>query len=142
MKNKYIVTGATGKVGSMLIQRIDEKDFIGISRQEVGKNMIKADLTVWNGVNEAIPLSYNTVIHLAAKAHIDNCEKDRFLGEKGKTWKDNVIATKNIVEYCRETGRKLIYLSTECVFDGKKKDVCRRRRSKPDQLVWRNQTGI
>ena len=120
MIHKYIVTGATGKIGSALVEKIGDSNYIGISKHGIGKNLVKMDLSRWNSKMEKNFLDFDTVIHLAAKAHIDNCEEDRLLGKNSETWKNNVDATKNIVEFCRRTKKKLIYLSTECVFDGKK----------------------
>lgn len=63
----------------------------------------------------------DVIVHLAAITHIDVCEKDRESGHKGSVWQLNVEATKKISEYCRKYSKKLILMSTECVFDGSKK---------------------
>ncbi|PIY79899.1 MAG: hypothetical protein COY81_00205 [Candidatus Pacebacteria bacterium CG_4_10_14_0_8_um_filter_43_12] len=58
------------------------------------------------------------VIHLAAATHLDRCQGDKLLGKAGDVWKLNVDATRAICRYCQEYGKKLIFLSSECVFDG------------------------
>lgn len=121
MNHKYIVTGATGKIGTALMAKIGKDKCIGLTKHGFGENLLKIDLSNWNGKLEGGFNNFDTVVHLAAKAHIDDCEKDRQFGKKGETWKSNVVATENVVEFCRKTNKKLIYLSTECVFDGKKK---------------------
>ncbi len=60
------------------------------------------------------------VLHLAAKADVDACEKDKNLGEKGDAWRINVLGTKNILEAAQKSGKKIIYISTDFVFDGEK----------------------
>jgi dTDP-4-dehydrorhamnose reductase len=137
MKHKYIVTGATGKIGSAFVDKIGEGNYIGISRHWARKNLLKVDLSNWNGQLDGNFSDFDTVVHLAAKAHIDDCEEDRPLGKRGETWKDNVDATKNVVEFCRNTKKKLIFLSTECVFDGKKLKY-----TEKDQLCPINWYGV
>lgn len=77
------------------------------------------------------------VIHLAAVTHIDQCEKDRENGKNGIVWQVNVEATKKIVEYCKKNKKKLLFMSTECVFEGVKA-----RHSETDQPNPKNWYGI
>lgn len=58
------------------------------------------------------------ILHFAAKADVDACEKDKYLGETGQAWQVNVSGTKNLIDGCKETGKKMIYISTDFVFDG------------------------
>jgi len=46
---------------------------------------------------------------------VDYCETHR-----KEAWKVNVEGTRNIAEACREVGAKMIFISTDYVFDGKK----------------------
>jgi len=88
------------------------------------------------------------VLHLAAKADPDECEKEKDsdltrvrqsgieTGDKidaskinASDWKDstsafaiNVVSTKNIAEACVATNKKLIYVSTDYVFSGETKE--------------------
>lgn len=89
------------------------------------------------------------VLHLAAKADPDECEKEKASDVehlkrsgievtnnidvskiKASEWKDitsaftiNVVGTKNIAEAARVTGKKLLYISTDYVFSGETKDI-------------------
>lgn len=85
------------------------------------------DLSITNGTDITNPESldvikndreHKVVILLAAKADVDGCEQDRGLGEQGTAWKINVIGTQNVVNACLESQKKLIYISTDFVFDG------------------------
>lgn len=56
------------------------------------------------------------VIHAAAWTDVDGCELD-----KDRAYKINAEGTKNVASACKDSGAILIYLSTDFVFDGKKK---------------------
>ena len=49
---------------------------------------------------------------------LDASEKERQLGEKSQAWHVNVEGTRNITESARATGKRVLYLSTDFVFDG------------------------
>jgi dTDP-4-dehydrorhamnose reductase len=140
MTHKYIITGATGKVGTFLIGKLKGEDYIGISRTGLGKNIVRLDLTMPGSLKQTRFNDFDTVIHLAAKAHIDNCEEDRLLGKEGQTWTDNVVATQNVVDFCKKTNKKLIFLSTECVFDGVKESYS--EDDIPNPINWYGETKL
>lgn len=60
-------------------------------------------------------LNPNYIIHTAALTDVDHCERDKRLA-----WNINVEGTKHLAEASKETGAKLIYISTDYVFDGEK----------------------
>lgn len=62
---------------------------------------------------------HSIVFHLAAKADVDGCEKDKELGKEGAAYKINVTGTQNVVDACRTGKKKIVYISTDFVFDGK-----------------------
>jgi dTDP-4-dehydrorhamnose reductase len=55
------------------------------------------------------------VIHTAACTDVDGCEK-----EPEKAFLVNSVGTKNVALGCLDTGAKMVYISTDYVFDGKK----------------------
>jgi len=57
----------------------------------------------------------DVVIDTAALHNVDYCETHR--DEAGKV---NVEGTRNVADACRETSAKMIFISTDYVFDGKK----------------------
>lgn len=130
---KVIGTGLTGLVGSRIIELLKEKFYFeNISRAE-GINILDKDSLL-----EKVKASEAEVlIHLAAKTDVDACEDDKvrdvkFLQNKEKkiaendlktlesAWAINVIGTQNVVDVCQDTGKRLIFISTDFVFDGKK----------------------
>ncbi len=78
------------------------------------------------------------IIHLAALTHIDECERDRNRGEKGVVWRTNVEATKYFAQYCEEHNAQLVFMSTECVFDGEQKSYT--ESSRPAPKSWYGQS--
>src|SRR3989344_1909484 len=111
---KILGTGLSGLVGSRIVELLKDKyEFENISRSE------GVDISNRDQVLEKIKSSdAQIVLHLAGKTDLDGCEKDRDLGEEGEAWKINVLGTQNVAEACLATDKKLIYISTDFVFDG------------------------
>ncbi len=62
---------------------------------------------------------FHAVILFSAFTDVDQAEIQR--GDtRGIAWKINVDGVKNIVDLCKSTKRKLIFISTDFVFDGQK----------------------
>ena len=115
-KPQVIGLGLNGLVGSRVTELLSDRyDFVSLSR-ETGVDITDPQtLTAIKNYSDA-----NFVLHFAAKADVDGCEEDKSLGEQGDAWKINVIGAENVAEICRETGKKMIYISTDTVFDGEK----------------------
>jgi dTDP-4-dehydrorhamnose reductase len=130
MKTKILVTGLTGLVGSRFPELLEDAyEFQPIGVDILGK---KAVLDAISASDAQI------VLHMAAKTNVDGCEADKvrdkeildlmnsekqeetWMREK-TAWAVNVFGTGNIVEACQKTHKKIIYLSTDFVFDGKKR---------------------
>lgn len=111
---KILGTGMQGLVGSRVQELLSsEFEFKNVDRSS------GVDITNENQITEAIKISdAEIVLHLAAKTDVDGCEKDKSLGEEGEAWKINVEGTQNVANACSKTGKKLIYVSTDFVFDG------------------------
>ena len=58
-------------------------------------------------------LNPDYIIHTAALTNVDHCERDKRLA-----WNINVEGTKHIAEPAQKIDAKLIYISTDYVFDG------------------------
>lgn len=107
---RILGTGLRGLVGSRIVELLKDRYEFEIS---------DIDITDRQKIIDKIKGSDASVIlHLAAKTNVDGCELDKPLGKEGEAWKINVEGTKNMVEACRETNKKLIYISTDFVFDG------------------------
>lgn len=85
--------------------------FVGVDRKYF-------DVGVLDSINEVFTtLKPDIVIHTAAYTNVDGCETN-----KEKAYKINHIGTKNVALVCERLGIRLIYISTDYVFDGKKKE--------------------
>lgn len=111
---KILGTGLTGLVGSRIVEILGHKyEFENLSL-ETGIDITDRKRVVSKIRSSKAPL----VLHLAAKTDVDGCEKDKVLDKKGEAWLVNVEGTKNIADNCARIGKKLIYISTDFVFDG------------------------
>ncbi len=141
--DKITITGVAGKIGSFLAEDKRVKSFIGLYHEEKPVNLkngkyFQADLAAGVGVLENHEKDFSVVVHTAAKTHIDSCEEDRKRGKEGKVWKSNVKATKNVVDFCKKYKKKLVFLSTECVFDGTQKSY--KEEDVPKPINWYGET--
>ncbi|SRR5260221_5924356 len=109
-----IGTGLSGLVGSRIVELLSDKySFEDISRST------GTDITNKEAVRERMEKSSSKIVlHFAAKTNVDGCELDKHLGENGDAWKINVEGTENIVAACEATHKKLVYISTDFIFDG------------------------
>jgi dTDP-4-dehydrorhamnose reductase len=109
-------TGLNGLVGSRIIELLGNYEFQSLSRQT------GVDITNKDQVLQAITnSSSNLVLHLAAFTDVDGAEKEKDLGKESMAWKINVEGTRNIVEACEKSNKKIVYFSTDMVFSGTKK---------------------
>jgi dTDP-4-dehydrorhamnose reductase len=113
---KILGTGLSGLIGSRIVELLaSSHTFEEISRST------GVDITDYTVLSESVKNSDASVIlHLAAKANVEGCEEDKVLGEEGEAWKINVVGTENIVKAAQKYSKKVIYISTDFVFDGEK----------------------
>lgn len=106
---RLFITGGNGLLGKEL-QKIwkDEHEIIAPSSKEVDITDGKA---IYNAIQETNP---NFIIHLAAYTDVKKAEE-----EKELCYKVNVEGTRNIVRAAWVREGRVIYLSTDYVFDGK-----------------------
>ena len=131
-----LVTGASGFLGTKIMS-ILKGDFniIGTDRDESRGNS-KMDITDANEVSSMIhKIKPDVVLHLAALADVDKCETDRYSARK-----INVEGTRNLIEACKKTNSKFIFISTDFVFDGKKGNY--KEEDKPNPLSYYGVTKL
>ncbi|MBI4096416.1 MAG: SDR family oxidoreductase [Candidatus Levybacteria bacterium] len=131
---KILGTGLDGMVGSRIVELLNSKhEFENLSLST------GIDITNKKVVLERIKNSdAKIVLHLAAKTDVDSCELDRALREKGDAWKINVTGTQNIADACLQSNKKIIYISTDFVFDGAREAYS--EEDIPNPLNWYAQT--
>ena len=133
-RHKVIGTGLSGLVGSRVTQLLSSQfEFEDLSLSK------GVDITNQDQIKEIISSSTSPLIlHMAAKTDVDSCEDDKFLGDEGTAWKVNVEATANIAQIARLTGKRVIYISTDFVFDGTKEGFT--EEDEPNPVNWYAQT--
>lgn len=122
MKKIYI-TGICGLLGSAIVKELSCKyDICGVDIADTHIPDCKVerfDLTDKEQlVNSIRTFKPDIVIHTAAAINVDRCETER-----ETTYKLNVEVTENIANICDEDGIKMIYVSTDAVYDGEKKGL-------------------
>jgi dTDP-4-dehydrorhamnose reductase len=115
---KFLVTGASGLLGNWTVVLAEKK--YAVTPTDVIEpqhpNAVKADITDAEAIRRLFQeLKPDMVIHTASETNVDRCETER-----DRAWKINVVGTRNIADAALETGAKLVYISTDYVFDGEK----------------------
>lgn len=110
----YLITGNHGQLGTELSKLLDEK---GI--KYVGYDANDMDITNHDLVMKIVKQEQPKVIfHCAAFTAVDAAEDEK----KDLNWQVNVDGTKNVAEAAQAVGAKLVYISTDYVFDGTNPD--------------------
>lgn len=106
---KVLVTGASGQLGRDVVLLLEKEghDILACDRDQM-------DITNQVQCNEVIS-SYHpeVIIHCAAYTAVDAAETDT-----DGAYKVNAVGTRNVAVASEKVGAKLIYISTDYVFDG------------------------
>ncbi len=118
---KIFITGGTGLVGKDLSFILNNKYevYAGAIKEKIkikDCKIVYQDITDKEGFIKLITrINPDYIIHLAALTDVNLCEKEKELARK-----INVEGTKNVIIAAQKVGAKLIYTSTNSVFDGEK----------------------
>lgn len=107
---KILVTGAKGQLGFDVLKQLDT-----LGLEAFGVDLPELDITDYSAVEECFEkVKPDAVIHCAAFTNVDLAETEREI-----CGKVNVGGTLNITRCANEYDAKLMYISTDYVFDGK-----------------------
>lgn len=106
---KVLVTGAKGQLGTDLMNELEKRGIEGI-----GVDVQEMDITDAEACRRVIKNSgADAVIHCAAYTAVDAAEDNADLCRR-----INGEGTRNVAQACKEADTKLMYISTDYVFDG------------------------
>jgi dTDP-4-dehydrorhamnose reductase len=104
---RVLISGGTGQLGRALLRTAPAVECFTPSRQQLTITDFDA---VWALIKQFAP---DVIIHAAAMTDVDGCERD-----PEAAWQINALATQNIAAAAQQIGARLVYLSTNFVFDG------------------------
>lgn len=106
---KVLVTGAKGQLGYDVVNELKKRN-----HEAIGVGSDKMDITDGASVEKIFKeTKVDAVVHCAAYTSVDAAEDN-----KGLCMKVNVEGTKNIAKACKKIDAKMIYISTDYVFNG------------------------
>ena len=118
------VTGASGMLGTALVNRLSKIHTLFATSRSQGLEGENIEWNCFDLTDSQLLLKWlnktkpNVVIHCAAIVNVDTCE-----GHVDMATAIHVEATQVIVDYLDKNNSRLIYISTDSVFDGEKKDA-------------------
>ena len=106
---KVLVTGVKGQLGYDVVNELNRR-----GHNPIGVDIEEMDITDAKSVSSVISkVNPDAVVHCAAWTAVDaaedNVEKVRLV---------NAVGTENIAKECKKLGCKMMYISTDYVFDG------------------------
>lgn len=108
---KVLVTGVKGQLGHDVVNELTKRNY-----EAIGVDIEEMDITDYSSVESGIKKANpDAVIHCAAWTAVDAAED---VDNQEKVHLVNTTGTKHIATLCKELDIKLMYLSTDYVFDG------------------------
>ena len=116
---KVIVTGVGGQLGYDVMNELRKRGFDCVGSDitdKPGENYVQLDITDKAAVDKVLTeLNPDAVIHCAAWTAVDAAEDEE---NREKVFAVNATGTKNLAEACKSVGCKMMYISTDYVFNG------------------------
>ncbi len=126
---KVLVTGVAGQLGHDVMNELHKRGYEGVGSDIAPKysgaddgtavtkmDYVQMDITNSEEVTETIKkVNPDVVVHCAAWTAVDLAEESE---NKEKVMAINVGGTENIARVCKELDCKMVYISTDYVFDG------------------------
>lgn len=126
---KVFVTGVAGQLGHDVMNELASRGYVGVgtdlaesysgiqdSTYVTTAEYVSLDITDKSAVMNTIKsIKPDVVIHCAAWTAVDLAEDE---DKQAKVKAINVDGTQNIADACKEVDAKMVYISTDYVFDG------------------------
>ncbi len=124
---KVFVTGVCGQLGHDVMQELNRRgyhcvgsdimpEYAGILSEVATLPYVSLDITDAGAVERVLTeLRPDAVVHCAAWTTVDAAEDEE---NKDKVYAINVDGTRNLAKICKEIESKMVYISTDYVFNG------------------------
>jgi dTDP-4-dehydrorhamnose reductase len=107
-----VVTGVKGQLGHDVVNELNKRGYTNVLGIDIADLDITNKLDVESFFNKNKP---SVIVHCAAYTAVDKAEDNKDL-----CMTVNVEGTKNLVEIAKKYDSKIVYISTDYVFDGTK----------------------
>lgn len=107
---KILVTGVNGQLGYDCVRELDKRGYTNVKGIDINDLDLTKEKDVNKYINEYKP---DVVMHNAAWTAVDKAEE-----MPDKVYEVNALAPKYIAEACKEVNAKMVYISTDYVFNG------------------------
>ena len=115
---RILIIGASGLVGGNCLTEI--KSVKDIKVLGTYYSFFVEDTVPFDTCNLENPHNFDIqsfspsiIIHCGGLTNVDYCED-----HTDESYKSNVLSTKNVIELCKKNNAKLVYISTDYIFDG------------------------
>lgn len=110
LNSKILVTGVKGQLGYDCLRELSKRGYTNVKGIDIDDLDITCEDAVYKYIYEYHP---DVVMHNAAFTSVDKAEQMPQL-----VYKVNALGTKYIAKACKKVGAKLVYISTDYVFNG------------------------
>ena len=137
---RILITGSKGTLGTSLVKELSSRGHeiwqCDLQHQR-DDNYIRADVSNYRQLERVFSQSYDYVYHLAA-------EFGRINGEEyyDTLWQTNVIGTRNILEWQKKKGFRLIFASSSEIYGDKDKGVLSEVLPLTESIIQHNDYAI
>ncbi|MFB6278249.1 MAG: dTDP-4-dehydrorhamnose reductase [Salinibacter sp.] len=123
--DRILITGANGLLGQALVRRLSQNrefDVLATARDDAPRfdggscGYAPLDVTQPDAVKNVFEdFAPNVVINCAAMSDVTACDENR-----NEAWATNARAVKRLAKHCNETRARLVQVSSDFVFNGKR----------------------
>ena len=118
---KVFVTGVSGQLGRDVMLELKKRNIPAVGSDRSGNgngefDVVALDITDGENVEKVLTeISPDAIVHCAAWTNVDGAEDEKM---KPVVKKVNVDGTKNLADVAKRLDAKMIYISTDYVFNG------------------------